>query len=111
MSEMVRIFQDYEAAQQARAELVAAGLGENNVELKARIDEAGPTRSNFTVGNDPKVVGGEAYSKTFAPEGQQDTYMMIVRAADAAQARQAEAIMARYGAISGDPAQNPPGRA
>jgi hypothetical protein len=109
--EIVRIFENYDAAQQARSELLAAGFDDGHVRLKTKIDEAGPGESNFTVGNDPKVVGGEAYSRTYAPEGQQGHFLMMVEASDGAQAERAAQICARYGATSGDPAENPPGRA
>jgi hypothetical protein len=108
--EIVRIFENYDAAQQARSELLAAGFDDGHVQLKTQIDEAGPAVSNFTVGNDPKVVGGEAYSRTFAPEGQEGHFLMMVEASDGAQAVRAAEICDRYGATSGDPAENPPGR-
>jgi hypothetical protein len=107
--EIVRVFENYEAAQQARNELLAAGFDDDHVRLKTQIDEAGPVQSNFTVGNDPKVVGGEAYSRTFAPEGQQGHFLMRVVADDGLQAERAAQICERYGATSGDPAENPPG--
>jgi hypothetical protein len=108
--QIVRVFDNYEAAQRARSELLAEGFDDNHVRLKTQIDEAGPGESNFTVGNDPAVVGGEAYSRTYAPEGQQGHFLMMVKASDGAQAERAAEICARYGATSGDPAENPPGR-
>jgi hypothetical protein len=108
--QIVRMFDNYDAAQRARSELLAEGFDDSHVRLKTQIDEAGPGESNFTVGNDPDVVGGEAYSRTFAPEGQQGHFLMMVEASDGAQAQRAAEICARYGATSGDPAENPPGR-
>ncbi len=108
--EIVRIFENYDAAQQARSELLAAGFDDDHVRLKTQIDEAGPVESNFTVGNDPKVVGGEAYSRTFEPERQHGHFLMRVVADDGLQAERAAQICERYGATSGDPAENPPGR-
>jgi hypothetical protein len=110
-NQIVRMFEDFGAAERARAELLADGIAEDCVQLKPTNDEAGPGVSNFTVGNDPKVVGGEAYHRTFAPRGPEGHYMMIVSAADDGQAERAAAIMARYGATGGDPAVQPPGRA
>lgn len=109
-NQLIRLFEDYDAAERARAELLAVGFAQDCVSLKARIDEAGPEASNFTVGNDPKVVGGEAYQRTFAPRGEESLYLMIVTVADDAQAARAAEIMARYGATDGDPAAHPPGR-
>jgi hypothetical protein len=108
--QIVRMFDNYDAAQRARSELLAAGFDDDHVRLKTQIDEAGPTESNFTVGNDPAVVGGEAYSRTFAPERQQGHFLMMVEAVDGQQAERAAQICDRYGATSGDPAENPPGR-
>lgn len=107
--EIVRIFGNYDAAQRARSELLAAGFGDADVRLSSQIDEAGPAVSNFSVGNDPKVMGGEAYSRTFEPEAEQSLFLMVVMARDPVQAEQAAQICARYGARSGDPGDNPPG--
>lgn len=109
--EIVRIFDNYDAAQRARTELLAAGFSDASVRLSSQIDEAGPEESNFTVGNDPDVVGGQAYSRTFEPEGEQSLYLMTVAARDPAQAEQVLQICARYGARSGDPGDHPPGAA
>jgi hypothetical protein len=105
--QIVRVFEDYDAAQQAREELLAAGFGDAAVQLTATEDEAGPGLSNFTVGNDPKAVGGDAYEKTFAPKKAVGHFIMMVNVADASQAEQASAILALYGA-TGDPAQQRP---
>ena len=107
--EIVRIFDNYDAAQRARSELLAAGFSDASVRLSSQIDEAGPAESNFSVGNDPKVVGGQAYSRTFEPEGEQSLFLMTVRARDPVQAEEAARICARYGARSGDPGDYPPG--
>jgi hypothetical protein len=108
MDRIVRMFANLDAAQRARDELLGAGFGEADVQLKTFEDEAGPGISNFTVGNDPDVVGGEAYQRTFAPEPQAGQFLMMVNAADPLQAEQAAAILARHGATSGDPARQAP---
>jgi hypothetical protein len=109
-NQIIRLFENFGAAERARAELLADGIAEDRVQLKACNDEAGPGVSNFTVGNDPAVVGGEAYQRTFAPGPPEGHYLMIVSALDDGQADRAADIMARYGATSGDPAAQPPGR-
>jgi hypothetical protein len=106
--QIVRLFEDYDAAQRAREELLAAGFGDADVQLKATEDEAGPGQSNFTVGNDPAVVGGDTYEKTFAPKKEIGHFIMVVNVADTSQAKRASEILALYGATSGDPAQQPP---
>lgn len=109
--EIVRIFDNYDAAQRARTALLAAGFSDANVRLTSQIDEAGPGESNFTVGNDPSVVGGQAYSRAFEPERQQSLFLMTVAARDPEQAGVAADICLRYGARSGDPGDFPPGAA
>lgn len=107
--EIVRIFDNYDAAQQAREALLMAGFSDASVRLNTMIDEAGPGESNFTVGNDPDVVGGQAYSRTFEPEQQQGLFLMRVAAADPGRAELAAQICMRYGGRSGDPGDYPPG--
>lgn len=109
-TQIVRIFDNYDAAQRARAELIASGFADERVQLKVKQDEAGPAKSNFTVGNDPNVVGGQAYSRTYAPTNQVEYFMMTVLANDPGEAEGAASIMARHGATSGDPVQQPPRR-
>jgi hypothetical protein len=105
MDRIVRMFDNFDAAQLARDALLAAGFGDADVQLKTFEDEAGPGISNFTVGNDPAVVGGEAYQHTYAPGPRTGQFLMLVDAIDVARAEQAAAILARYGATSGDPAR------
>lgn len=104
-NQVIRLFDDLDAAERARAELLADGFADDCVRLMAREDEAGPGASNFTVGNDPEVVGGESYQRAFAPRAPEGLYTMTVAAADGAQAERAAAIMARHGATGpGSPA-------
>ncbi len=107
--EIVRIFDNYDAAQRARTALLAAGFSDATVRLSSQIDEAGPGESNFSVGNDPNVVGGQAYSRTFEPEGEQSLFLMQVAVRDEEQAQQVKRMCAQYGARSGDPGDHPPG--
>jgi hypothetical protein len=102
--QIVRTFRVFAAAEHAREELLAAGFERSVVELSVRDDEAGPEQGNFTVGDDPKVKGGEDYSRTFAhdPAASHDHCTMTVGAADRAQLEQADIIMARHGATDID---------
>lgn len=103
---IVRTFIHLSEAQQARIELLSAGFAEDNVEIQVRIDETGPVQGNFTVGDDPAVTGKTAYTHTYAPVAQDDVHdcVLMVNAADPAQAEQATAILERHGAFDPDPA-------
>jgi hypothetical protein len=102
--QIVRTFRVFAAAERARDELLAAGFPRESVELSVLDDEAGPGQGNFTVGDDPKVKGGEDYSRTFAhdPGAPHDHCTISVTATDRAQLEQAELILARYGATDID---------
>jgi hypothetical protein len=103
---IVRTFVHLDAAQQARTELLAAGIAEDGVVIDVRIDETGPVQGNFTVGDDPDVKGKTAYTHTYAPVAQDDVRdcQITVTTLDAAQAEQAAAILDRLGALDPDPA-------
>jgi len=103
---IVRTFIRLSNAQQARADLLAAGFAEDNVDLQVRIDETSSVQGDFTVGDAPSVTGKTAYSHTYAPVAQDDVRdcMITVNAADPAQAEQAEAILERHEGFDPDPA-------
>lgn len=96
---IVRTFMQLNAAEEARRELLAAGIGADDVEIHVRVDESGPVQGNFTVGDSPAVTGKTAYSHTFAPTAQDAVRdcQLMVNAADPAQAERAAAIMERLG--------------
>jgi hypothetical protein len=103
---IIRTFKHPGAAEQARTELLAAGIAADDVEVTVRIDETGPVQGNFTVGDDPEVTGKTAYSHTYAPVAQDDVRdcQITVNAGDAAQAERAVEILDRLGALDPDPA-------
>jgi hypothetical protein len=98
--QIVRTFRVFAAAERARDELLAAGFRRDAVELSVLNDEAGPEQGNFTVGDDPRVKGGEDYSRTFAhdPATSPVQCTIAVAAADRAQLEQADIILGRHGA-------------
>ncbi|MGO4475161.1 hypothetical protein AB4Z32_02805 [Massilia sp. 2TAF26] len=102
---IVRTFIHPSAAEEARNELLAAGIPADDVEVKVRIDETGGVRGNFSVG-DPGVRGDTDYRYTYAPIDQTDVHdcQITVNAGDAAQAARAAAILDRLGALDPDPA-------
>jgi hypothetical protein len=103
---IIRTFRHVGAAEQARTELLAAGIAADDVAIDVRIDESGPVQGNFTVGDTPWVKGKTAYAHTYAPVAQDDVRdcQVTVNAADAALAERAAAILDRLGGHDPDPA-------
>jgi hypothetical protein len=103
---IIRTFVHVTAAEQARVELLAAGIAADGVVIDVRIDETGPVQGNFTVGDDPDIKGKEAYTHTYAPVAQDDVRdcQVTVTTQDAAQAERAAAILDRLGGLDPDPA-------
>lgn len=103
---IVRTFKHVTAAEQARVELLAAGIAAADVAIDVRIDESGPVQGNFTVGDAPDATGNPSYSHTFAPVAQDDVHdcQVTVNAADGALAERAAAILDRLGGHDPDPA-------
>jgi hypothetical protein len=103
---IVRTFKQLAAAEQARQELLAAGVAADDVAIDMLIYETGAVQGNFTVGDAPGIKGKTAYTHTFAPTAQDDVRdcMITVNAADAGLAQRAEAILERHGALDPDPA-------
>lgn len=48
---LIKVFDEFSAAQNAREQLLASGFSPASVHLIAREDEAGPVEGNFYVGN------------------------------------------------------------
>jgi hypothetical protein len=103
---IVRTFIHEAVAEQARTELLAAGIPADGVEVTVRTDETGAVQGNFTVGDSPGIKGKTAYTHTYAPTAQDDVRdcQITVTADDAAQAERAAAILDRLGALDPDPA-------
>lgn len=110
---IVRTFVHLDEAQQARVELLAAGLTEDDVKIDVRIDETGPVQGNFAIGDDPDVKGKTAYTHTYAPVAQDDVRdcQVTVHAVDPTLAHQAVTILERFGGFDPDPAAQAAARA
>ena len=54
---IIRLFEHFAAAEQAREALLANGFAGSDVVLHAADDEAGPVAGNFTVGNTDQRTG------------------------------------------------------
>ena len=94
---IVRVFDVFDHAEQARDALLADGLGREKVSLSVRDDEAGPVEGNFTVGNLPVQSKQHSYDRNYANATQRGHCMVTVHAADAATAARAVAILERCG--------------
>jgi hypothetical protein len=96
---VIRVFDTFSCAEQAREALLEAGFERAGVELSVRGDEAGGTTGNFTVGNYRGAADGPVYERDFAHERVVGDCVLTVTARDAADAGRAAAIMQRYGVI------------
>lgn len=103
---IVRTFMHVTAAEQARAELLEAGIAADDVAIDVRIDETGPVQGNFVTGDAPEVKGKTAYTHTYAPVAQDAVRgcQLTVNVPDPALAERAAAILDRLGALDPDPA-------
>jgi hypothetical protein len=68
-NEIVKVFDRYEDAEQARSALLAAGFGPDQVRLQCNEDEAGPVEGNFLVGNGRRAGRGGGVSSRAAVHG------------------------------------------
>lgn len=111
---LIKVYDDFSAAQSAREQLLASGFSSSSVHLSARDDEAGPVEGNFTVGNkdrDTKGAGGlfrsllgghddptasdDVYTRKFENVVQRGMYMLTVDATDDNEAARASDIINR----------------
>ncbi len=116
---LIRIYDSFLNAENARKELLDAGFTTDRVRLIARDDEAGPVQGNFTVGNIPSVRDGisglfsssssspndsfdQTYARDFANAAQHGSYLLMVDTNDDHQQALAADIMQRFGAIDVD---------
>jgi hypothetical protein len=95
---IVRVFDAFSCAEQAREALLAAGFDRDQLELSVRRDEAGGTQGNFTVGESDDPV----YERDFAHERVDGDCVLTVTARAEDDAARAADIMQRYGAIDPD---------
>lgn len=100
MAPLVLSFDVLERAEAARSALLAAGFAPDAVEVRAREDEAGATRGDFTVGNGrAPTPSASNYEANFANAAKRGEITMIVALADASARARVLAIVERFGAI------------
>ena len=109
---LIRTFERYADAQQAREALLAAGF-DGRVEFSVPDDEAGPVEGNFAVGNGRSANAGDArqpltrpgddaYHCNFRHAPQRGVHLLVVQANEDDERERACAILDRYGAIDID---------
>jgi hypothetical protein len=104
---IVKIFDVYDHAQQARNALLSDGFQAEDVTLSIANDEAGPVIGNFTVGNSPIESAGHSYDSNYANVNQPGQCVVTVEVDDTMRASRAEMILARFGARDADPFAQP----
>jgi hypothetical protein len=114
---LIKVYDDFSVAQNARDQLLASGFPSSSVHLSARDDEAGPVEGNFTVGNKdlgPEGIGGlfrsmfgssddpgksnDPYTRDFSNVVQRGIYILTVDANNDDESARASDIMDRFGA-------------
>jgi hypothetical protein len=101
---IVRIFDDYDHAQSARAALLAEGFSADGINIRIANDEAGAVEGNFTVGNAQTASADHSYANNYGNVQQVSQCIMTVDAGDEQAAARAAGIMACFGARDADPA-------
>jgi len=103
---VVKVFGQYETADEVRSQLLAAGFDRDQVQLNANNDEAGAVQGNFVVGNTDSErdhSGGPVdrtaglddhlYDRDFKEVVYRGNYLLIVIPGNEAQAREAKRIL------------------
>lgn len=96
-NQLIYIFDDFDAAERARDELVKYGFGTDGVNLTVSDDEAGPAQGNFTVGDNPEASGGSDYEHTFAHATHRGICMLTISPTSVEQSDYAVKLLERYG--------------
>lgn len=100
---LVRVFERFSDAQNARNELLTCGFPPSDVQLTTNEDEAGPVQGNFTVGDATDGSSNSdktSYERKYGNVVQRGVYMLTVDANEEDQLVRASDIMSRYGASS-----------
>lgn len=94
---LIYVFDDFDVAQKARAELIQYGFASDAVELRISDDEAGPVQGNFTVGDACHASPGSDYASTFGTVTHRGNCMLMIAPSSPTHSQYAIALMARYG--------------
>lgn len=114
---LIKVFERFADAEDARSELLAAGFAPYQIRLGAPDDEAGPVEGNFTVGNPDKATGvlesiinaftgadHNSYERNYANPAFRGVYHLCVDAQDQQLLARAQDIMRRFGGVDPDTA-------
>lgn len=114
---LIKVFERFADAEDARSELLAAGFAPYQIRLSAPDDEAGPVEGNFTVGNADNATGvlesiinaftgadNHTYERNYANPSFRGVYHLCVDAQDQQLLARAEDIMRRFGGVDLDAA-------
>jgi hypothetical protein len=94
---LIYVFDDFDTAQKARAELIQYGFDNDAVELRVSDDEAGPVQGNFTVGDSDHASPGTSYDSTYKNVAHRGNCMLMIAPSSPTHSQYAIALMARYG--------------
>lgn len=99
---LLRVYEEFSAAQHAREALLSSGFPASSVHLTSRDDEAGPVSGNFTVGNaeSDRNAYGDVYTSKFADVVQRGVYLLEVEPGNDEERARASDIMGRYSSNS-----------
>ena len=92
---MIRSFEAFDDAATAQAELVAAGLPVDALNLRVLQDEAGPVEGNFLVGNG-RDSADDPYTTNFKHAITRGAFLLEVHTRDAGLRVVAEGIFRRH---------------
>lgn len=102
MNPMLRVFDSFQVAQQARQALLDAGVTADAISLQSREDDGGPVQGNFIVDleqkrtpavDDPRRQSEQSELRTPVPR---DCCLLQVDAADAEEAAAIDRILDHY---------------
>ncbi|HWP17611.1 MAG TPA: hypothetical protein VNO84_00610 [Burkholderiaceae bacterium] len=103
MQTLVRTFEAYARAEQARTALLAAGFAPDAVQISSIDDEAGPVEGNFVIGNGRDVQDESPaqpnYCSNFARVVERGVHVLTVAVHDEAEGRRVDQVVGPLGAI------------
>lgn len=112
---LVRVYDRFSDAENARNQLLDAGFPASRVHLTSKEDEAGPVQGNFTVGDASTSLGGvrgaidslmgrddHTYQHDYANVVQCGSFLLTVDVEDDVQSARASDITQRFGGIDVD---------
>lgn len=103
MQTMLRTFEAYAHAQQAREALLGTGFSPEAVRLESIDDEAGPVEGNFVIGNG-RGVNDESpaqpdYCSNFERTVERGVHLLVIAVQDDAQRRRVDELVSPLGGV------------